>query len=101
MSTSFRRIVTDHDENGTSIIRSTDVLTPQPIPSGDAAFQLAWTTPTVPVDLNAGTDGPMVQRATNHLWRNPSTHTVCRIAFVLIEATPVRVNGQILPEIHP
>ena len=160
MSESFRRIVTAHDGAGLSVVRSDEVLTPSPIDSGDAAFQLVWTTPSVPVDLNADNDGPIpagktlnggsvirivdmlpgkasplhrsysidygivlsgqleleldggevvglnagdvvVQRATNHLWRNPSSDTVCRIAFILIESTPVVVGGQVLPEIHP
>lgn len=160
MTESFRRIVTAHDDKGLSVVRSVDVLTPSLIDSGDAAFQLVWTTPTVPVDLNADVDGPMpvgktltggsvirivdmqpgksspmhrsysidygvvlsgqlelvldggdvvplragdvvVQRATNHLWRNPSAVAVCRIAFILIESAPVIVGGQVLPEIHP
>jgi quercetin dioxygenase-like cupin family protein len=137
-----------------------DTLTPTVIDSGDAAFQLVWTTPTVPVDLNAGTDGPIaagktlhggsvirmvdmlpgksspmhrsfsidygivlsgeleleleggaiellkagdvvVQRGTNHLWRNPSADTICRIVFVLIEAEPVVIDGRRLDEIIP
>jgi len=160
MAESFRRIVTAHDDGGRSIIRSDDTLTPSPIPGGDADFQLVWTTPTVPADLNRGDDGaqeagltlqggsvirivdmlpgaasPMhrsfsidygivlsgrleleldggevvalapgdivVQRGTSHLWRNPSPDTKCRIAFVLIEAKPVVVNGHILDELHP
>jgi quercetin dioxygenase-like cupin family protein len=160
MSESFRRIVTAHDAEGLSVVRSDDVLTPTLIDSGDAAFQLVWTTQTVPVDLNADVDGPIpagktltggsvirivdmlpgksspmhrsysidygvvlsgqlelvldggevvplkagdivVQRATNHLWRNPSADAVCRIAFILIESTPIIVGGQVLPEIHP
>ncbi|OYQ32737.1 cupin [Niveispirillum lacus] len=160
MTSSFRRIVTGHDEQGLSVIRTIDTLTPCLIDTGDAAFQLVWATPTVPVDLNAGTDGLLsagktlqggsvirivdmlpgrasplhrswsidygiilsgdlelelddgsvtalsvgdivVQRATNHLWRNPSPDQVCRIAFILIEAKPVMVGGRILPEIHP
>lgn len=157
---SFRRIVTGHDGEGQAIVRSDDMLTPTRIPSGDADFQLVWTTPSVPVDLNGDTDGPaeagltlhggsvirmvdmlpgsaspmhrshsidygivlsgsielelaggarvtvsagdvIVQRGTNHLWRNPSTDTVCRIAFVLVEAAPIVIDGQVLPEIHP
>lgn len=160
MSHSFRRVVTGHDAAGVAIVRSDDVLTPSPIPSGDAAFQLVWTTPNVPADLNAGSDGPtpagltlhggsvirivdmlpgkaspmhrswsidygivlsgaleleledgsvtalvtgdvVVQRGTNHLWRNPSPDTICRIAFVLIEAHPVTIDGRALPEIQP
>lgn len=41
----------------------------------------------------------VVQRGTNHLWRNPGT-IPCRIAFVLIEAVPVAVNGRVLPEVE-
>lgn len=160
MTSSFRRIVTDHNEQGLSVIRAIDTLTPRLIDSGDAAFQLVWATPTVPADLNDGGDGMLpagktlhggsvirivdmlpgrasplhrswsidygivlsgilelelddgsvtalsagdvvVQRATNHLWRNPSPDQVCRIAFILIEAKPVMAGGRILPEIHP
>jgi len=157
---SFRRVVTTHDSAGKSIVGSIDTLTPALIDSGDAAFQLVWTTPTVPADLNAGTDGPaavgktlksgsvirivdmvpgraspmhrsfsidygvvlsgqleltldggetvllkagdvVVQRGTNHLWRNPSKTEMCRIAFILIESGPVVVNGRVMEEIHP
>jgi quercetin dioxygenase-like cupin family protein len=156
---SFRRIVTTHDSNGLSIVKSDELLTPQPIPSGDADFQTVWTTPTVPANLNLGDDGsqqadltlrggsvirivdqlpgaqsPMhrtfsidygivltgeleleldggdviplsagdivVQRGTNHIWRNTSD-TVCRIAFILIEAEPVVIDGKIMPEHRP
>lgn len=155
-----RRIVTAHDRDGLSVVRSDDSLTPSPIPSGDADFQLIWTTPQVPANLNDDSDGPIpsgltlnggsvirivdmmpgkasplhrsysidygvilsgeleleldggevvqlgagdivVQRGTNHLWRNPSADTVCRIVFILIEALPIVVDGRPLPEIHP
>jgi quercetin dioxygenase-like cupin family protein len=43
----------------------------------------------------------VVQRGTNHLWRNPSRDTVCRVVFVLIEAAPVRAGGEILAEKQP
>lgn len=160
MSSSFRRVVTTHDTEGVSIVASDETLTPTPINTGDAEFQLVWVTPTVPVDLNAGTDGVLeasktlhggsvirivdmlpggqsplhrsfsidygivlwgnleleldggavvplgpgdvvVQRGTMHLWRNPSPDTVCRIAFVLVEARPVEVGGRVLEELHP
>lgn len=156
----FRRVVTTHDDAGKSIVQSIDTLTPTMIPSGDAAFQFVWQTPTVPVDLNAGTDSgdnagglikqgsvirivdmlpgkpsPMhrtfsidygvviagqleltldggetvlleagdivVQRGTNHLWRNPQDGALTRVAFILIEAAPVVVNGQVMEEVHP
>jgi quercetin dioxygenase-like cupin family protein len=44
--------------------------------------------------------GIIVQRGTNHLWRN-NTDKVCRIAFVLIEAPAYLHNGQRLPEDKP
>lgn len=43
----------------------------------------------------------VVQRGTNHRWRNPSVDTVCRVVFVLIEASPVTIDGRVLDEIHP
>jgi quercetin dioxygenase-like cupin family protein len=44
--------------------------------------------------------GIIVQRGTNHLWRN-RTDRVCRIAFVLIEAPAYRHNGVPLEEHKP
>lgn len=44
--------------------------------------------------------GIIVQRGTNHLWRN-TTDRVCRIAFILIEAPAYLHNGQPLPEDKP
>jgi len=64
MSKTFRRIVTTHDDKGDSIVASDDTLTPKLIDSGDAEFQLVWVTPTVPVDLNAGTDGELATNKT-------------------------------------
>lgn len=43
----------------------------------------------------------VVQRGTNHLWRNPSKDIVCRIVFILTEAKPVSIGGKSLAEIHP
>jgi quercetin dioxygenase-like cupin family protein len=156
----FRRVVTTHDAAGKSVVQSIDTLTPAMIPSGDAAFQFVWQTPSVPADLNDGTDGPtsdgglikrgsvirvvdmvpgkpspmhrtlsidygvvifgqleltldggetvlleagdiVVQRGTNHLWRNPSESEITRVAFILIEAAPVVVNGRVMEEVHP
>jgi len=51
------------------------------------------------VPLKAG--DVVVQRGTNHLWRNPSADTICRIAFILIVAAPVVIDGRPLAEIHP
>jgi quercetin dioxygenase-like cupin family protein len=44
--------------------------------------------------------GIIVQRGTNHLWRNCTDHP-CRIAFILIEASAYRHNGAPLPEHKP
>lgn len=156
-----RRIVTGHDPEGRAVIRSDDLLPVEPIPSGDAAFSLVWTTASVPADNNDETDGRLrdagltlhrgsvirivdmvpggtspfhrsssidygivlsgvvelelddgaittaeagdiiIQRGTVHLWRNPSASEVCRIAFVLIEAAPVVIDGTPLPDIAP
>lgn len=156
----IRRIVTGYTLEGVSVVRSDDQLHPAPLESGDAAFQLVWTTPTVPAQLNDDADGPIpagltlkggsvirvvdmapgrasplhrsysidygivlsgdleleldggdivrlgpgdivVQRGTNHLWRNPSPDKICRIVFILIEADPITAGGRTLPEIHP
>ncbi|HEU0043512.1 cupin domain-containing protein [Sphingomonas sp.] len=51
------------------------------------------------VELAAG--DIVVQRGTNHLWRNPSETEITRVAFILIEAAPVVVNGQVMEEVHP
>jgi quercetin dioxygenase-like cupin family protein len=59
MAKSFRRIVTTHNEKGESVVASDDTLTPELIDTGDAEFQVVWLTPTVPADLNAGTDGEL------------------------------------------
>lgn len=44
--------------------------------------------------------GIIIQRGTNHLWRN-ITDKVCRIAFILIEASAYLHNGQPLQEQKP
>jgi len=52
------------------------------------------------VKKTIGQGGIIVQRGTNHLWRN-TTDTVCRIAFILIEAPAYRHNGVPLDEAKP
>ncbi|WP_337192896.1 cupin domain-containing protein [Alteraurantiacibacter buctensis] len=47
-----------------------------------------------------GRHGVIVQRGTNHLWRN-TTDKVCRMAFILIEAPAYLHNGQPLAELKP
>lgn len=43
----------------------------------------------------------IVQRGTNHKWRNPSATAFARVAFVLIEAPPYLHKGHPLPEDKP
>ena len=57
VSPPVRRIVTGHDKAGKAVFRSDDLLPVDPIPSGDAAFSLIWTTASVPADNNDDTDG--------------------------------------------
>lgn len=47
-----------------------------------------------------GKHGVIVQRGTNHLWRNTSDK-ICRIAFILIEAPAYLHEGQPLDEYKP
>ncbi|NBC34994.1 cupin domain-containing protein [Novosphingobium sp. FSY-8] len=47
-----------------------------------------------------GENGIIIQRGTNHLWRN-TTDSVCRIAFILIEAPAYLHNGAPLDEAKP
>ncbi|MFM2287773.1 MAG: hypothetical protein RL684_916 [Pseudomonadota bacterium] len=55
--TPVRRVVTGHDAAGEAVVRSDEQFDTRPIPSGDAAFALVWTTAAVPVDNNDETDG--------------------------------------------
>lgn len=47
-----------------------------------------------------GKHGVIIQRGTNHLWRN-TTDKPCRIAFILVEAPPYKHNGVPLDEYKP
>lgn len=47
-----------------------------------------------------GESGVIIQRGTNHLWRNTGDHP-CRIAFILIEAPAYLHNGVPLDEAKP
>ena len=49
----------------------------------------------------AGPHSVIIQRGTNHKWRNPSASDYARVAFVLIEAPAYQHNGQPLPEVKP
>ena len=52
-----RRVVTGHDAQGRSVIRSDQSFRTETIASGDAAFALMWTTANVPADNNDEVDG--------------------------------------------
>jgi len=95
--------------HGGSVIRVVDMLPGGESPmhrtnSLDFGIVLAG---EVELELDDGvktTVGPgsiVVQRGTIHLWRNPSTSVPCRIVFVLVEASPVTVNGVPLAELKP
>lgn len=43
----------------------------------------------------------VVQRGTIHAWRNPSQDVVSRIAFILVGAKPVTVDGAPLAAVDP
>jgi quercetin dioxygenase-like cupin family protein len=57
MTQVFRRVVTGHDTEGRAVCRSDELLDTRMIPSGEAAFRVAWTTATTPADNADETDG--------------------------------------------
>jgi quercetin dioxygenase-like cupin family protein len=95
--------------NGGSVIRIVDMLPGKASPmhrtnSLDYGIVLCGKLELELDDGSVTSLGPgdiVVQRGTIHLWRNPTDDEVCRIVFVLTEATAAVVNGEPLPEIHP
>lgn len=94
--------------NGGSVVRITDILPGQQSPfhrtnSIDYGIVLQG---EIELELDDGRKktirehGVIVQRGTNHLWRN-TTDKVCRIAFILIEATAYLHDGLPLAEARP
>lgn len=94
--------------NGGSVIRVVDML-----PLGESPMHRTNSldygivmSGQVELELDDGEKtllGPgdiVVQRGTIHLWRNPSDSEICRVVFVLTEATAARVDGKPLPEVH-
>lgn len=94
---------------GGSVIRVVDMLPQQGSPmhrtnsldygiviSGQLELELDDGVKTL---LNPG--DVVIQRGTIHRWVNPSADEICRIVFILTEATAVEVNGEPLPELHP
>jgi quercetin dioxygenase-like cupin family protein len=74
----FRRIVTGHDEQGHAVCRSDELLDTRMIPSGEAAFRVAWTTATAPADNADETDG--ASRATGLALKGGSVLRVVDLA---------------------
>jgi len=94
--------------NGGSVIRITDILPGQQSPfhrtnSIDYGIVMQG---EIELELEdgrkktIGENGVIIQRGTNHLWRNTSDKP-CRIAFILIEAPPYLHNGEPLEEYKP
>ena len=94
--------------NGGSVLRITDMLPGKQSPmhrtnSIDYGIVLKG---EVELELEDGRKktiregGVIIQRGTNHLWRNASDQ-VCRIAFILIEAPPYLHKGVPLGEAKP
>ncbi len=94
--------------NGGSVIRVVDMLPGKQSPahrtnSIDYGIVLSG---EIELELDDGRrktireGGIIVQRGTNHLWRNV-TDKPCRIAFVLIEAPPYLHDGTPLSEAKP
>lgn len=92
--------------HGGSVIRVVDML-----PGGESPMHRSNSidygivlTNEIELELDSGerrtvkAGGVIVQRGTNHLWRN-NTNQPTRIVFVLTEALPYRHQGQPLPEI--
>lgn len=92
--------------HGGSVIRVVDML-----PGGESPMHRSNSidygivlTNEIELELDSGErrtvkdGGVIVQRGTNHLWRN-NTNQTTRIVFVLTEASPYRHQGQPLPEV--
>jgi len=92
--------------HGGSVIRVVDILPGRQSPmhrSNSIDYGIVVSN-EVELELDSGerrtvkAGGVIVQRGTNHLWRN-RTGLPTRIVFVLIEAAAYRYDGQPLPEV--
>ena len=92
---SVLRIV-DFIPGGTSPMHRTNSIDYGIVLSGEIELELEDGVKTV-----AGPHSVIVQRGTNHKWRNPSASEYARVAFVLIEAPAYRHDGEPLPEVKP
>lgn len=88
--------IVDFLPGGTSPMHRTNSIDYGIVLSGELELELEDGVTTI-----AGPHTIIVQRGTNHKWRNPSASEFARVAFVLIEAPAYRHEGQPLPEIKP
>lgn len=92
--------------HGGSVIRVVDLLPgcQSPMHRSNSIDYGIVLTNEVELELDSGetrtvkAGGVIVQRGTNHLWRNRTRHPT-RIVFVLIEAAAYRHDGHLLPEV--
>lgn len=93
---------------GGSVVRVVDILpgAQSPLHRTDSVDYGVVIEGEIECELDSGerrTIGPgdiVIQRGTNHLWRNRGT-APCRMVFVLIAAAPYVHQGRPLPAIHP
>jgi quercetin dioxygenase-like cupin family protein len=88
--------IVDFLPGGTSPMHRTNSIDYGIILSGEIELELEDGVKTI-----AGPHSIIVQRGTNHKWRNPSQTEFARVAFVLIEATAYLHDGKPLPEDKP
>ena len=88
--------IVDFLPGGTSPMHRTNSIDYGIILSGEIELELEDGVKTM-----AGPHTIIIQRGTNHKWRNPSHSEYARVAFVLIEAPAYIHEGQALPEDKP
>jgi quercetin dioxygenase-like cupin family protein len=88
--------IVDFLPGGASPMHRTNSIDYGIVLSGEIELELEDGVKTV-----AGPHSVIVQRGTNHKWRNPSATEYARVAFVLIEAPAYIHEGQPLPEAKP
>jgi quercetin dioxygenase-like cupin family protein len=88
--------IVDFEPGGTSPMHRTNSIDYGIILSGEIELELENGEKTI-----AGPHSVIIQRGTNHKWRNPSQTDFARVVFVLIEAPAYLHEGQPLPEDKP
>ncbi len=88
--------IVDFLPGGTSPMHRTNSIDYGIILSGEIELELEDG-----IKTTAGPHTIIIQRGTNHKWRNPSQSEYARVAFVLIEAPAYMHDGQALPEDKP